>query len=101
MRHKYTTIFVALLISILSLPAMAQRMGVRTVTPTPSTMIGLRGGVAVAGESVSPPFSGFALGTRAGFLGGGQLDYWFNNQWALDVQLLYDQKGATLSGINE
>jgi len=103
MKTKHITFFAAVFLVLLSfsVPLMAQRMGVRTPSTTPSTMIGVRGGLGIIGESVSPPFSGLALGTRAGFLGGGQLDYWMNDQWALSVQLLYDQKGASLSGVNE
>jgi hypothetical protein len=67
------------------------------VAPATSTYIGVRGGLAIAGETITPPFSDFTLGTKTGFLGGGQLDYWFDPMWALSVQLLYDQKGASLT----
>jgi len=101
MRYKHTTLFLSILfvlftIPFLTKPAMAQRMGVRTAMPS-STYVGVRGGLGIDGESIDPPFSDFTLSTHTGFLLGGQLDYWMTDQWALSVQLLYDQKGASLT----
>lgn len=98
MRH---IAFATLCILLLSTAASAQHYNnVRARPLEPSTFIGVRGGLGIAGENITPPFSDFTLGTRTGFLLGGQLDYWFAPQWALSVQMLYDQKGATLQSVS-
>lgn len=104
MKRITLTILLALL-SLSSIPAItpsavAQYSSVRTPAFQPITAVGVRGGLTVAGEDITPPFSEFTLGTRTGFLLGGQLDYWFAPAWALSVQALYDQKGATLTSGN-
>src|SRR5438105_1328265 len=78
MKHKHISSFIAILFLLFTASSgMAQRMGVRGATaPASSTMLGLRGGLGIAGESIDPPFSDFTLATRTGFIGGGQLDYW-------------------------
>jgi hypothetical protein len=64
-------------------------------------MLGGRVGVNLANESwnpdpgTNPNNSGSSLGIHAGFLAGAQCDKWFDDEWALSVQLLYDQKGTT------
>jgi hypothetical protein len=100
MKRITITLLLALLsLSSITMTAHAQRYTstVRTTPFVPFTAVGVRGGLTVAGEDITPPFSGFTLGTRTGFMLGGQLDYWFAPSWALSVQALYDQKGASLT----
>jgi hypothetical protein len=63
--------------------------------------IGARIGANLANESLQlnnnyyspiPTYS-----SRTGFLGGGQVDFWFNNFFAISAQVLYDQKGTQQS----
>jgi hypothetical protein len=58
---------------------------------------GVRAGVNIANEHANPIPSGSSVGSAIGFIGGGQLDVWFNSMWAFSGQLLYDQKGAALN----
>ena len=61
--------------------------------------MGGRVGINLANESWDPDpsanASGFSLGIHTGLIAGAQFDNWFNGDWALSVQLLYDQKGTT------
>jgi hypothetical protein len=101
MKRVTLTLLLSLL-SLSSIPAMAQRYNTSVRTPAfqPYAAVGVRGGLSVAGEDITPPFSEFTLGSRTGFILGGQLDYWFAPAWALSVQALYDQKGASLTSGN-
>ncbi len=67
--------------------------------PTPSLTIGGRLGLGIVNEA-TPAYTNFTVSSRAGFLIGGQLDYWFTPMWALSTQILYDQKGDHLTGID-
>lgn len=57
---------------------------------------GVRAGVDIGTEHITP-LDGTTISSKVGFVGGGQLDYWFNNMWAFSAQLLFDQKGAAAS----
>jgi opacity protein-like surface antigen len=61
-------------------------------------MIGGRVGLNIGNASFSPSLeSGISTSANTGLLIGGQLDNWFNDMWAISVQLLYVQKGVGLS----
>ncbi len=62
-------------------------------------MLGVRGGLGITNEA-TPAYTNFTVGSRAGFLLGGQLDYWFTSTVAISAQALYDQKGDQLTGIS-
>lgn len=69
-------------------------------------MVGGRVGLDIGNLSFSPSLpSGVSTSSNTGFLIGGQLDNWFNDMWAISIQLLYDQKGESESesfdGISE
>ncbi len=60
-------------------------------------MIGARIGSNLANVSLIPNSENeniTSTSINAGFLGGGQIDYCFNDMWALSLQVLYDQKGS-------
>ncbi len=60
--------------------------------------VGGRVGLDIGSLSFSPDLpSGETSSSHTGFLVGGQLDDWFSDMWALSVQLLYNQKGASLN----
>lgn len=95
---RYSRILViAAFFSILPILASAQMYQYATPPATPSLMLGVRGGLGIANES-TPAYTNFTVGSRTGFLIGGQLDYWFSPNWALSAQALYDQKGDQLTG---
>ena len=56
--------------------------------------LGVRVGTNLANESVDGLPTGASISIHAGFLGGVQYEYWFDNMWSLGAQVLYDQKGA-------
>jgi len=88
-----------LCLSILPTLAQAQISTYMPPVSTPSTMIGIRAGLGIANEA-TPAYSDFTVGSRTGFLLGGQLDFWFSPTFALSLQALYDQKGDQLTGID-
>ncbi|MDP4199371.1 MAG: porin family protein [Bacteroidota bacterium] len=96
MRHLRLMALGLFLLTIAPALASAQRYA---YTPQPSTMIGVRGGLGIANEA-TPLYTNFTVSSHTGFLLGGQLDYWFQPQWALSVQLLYNQKGDHLDGVS-
>ena len=60
--------------------------------------IGGRVGLDIGSLSYSPGLpSGNNTSYHTGFLVGAQMDEWFNNMWAISVQLLYDQKGSFIN----
>lgn len=56
--------------------------------------LGARVGTNLANQSYDSLPSGASLGIHTGFLAGAQMDYWFDDMWALSAQVLYDQKGT-------
>lgn len=98
MRYLRTTIF-GLLFSALPIIATAQISQYMPPPITPSLTIGARLGLGITNEA-APAYTNFTVSSRAGFLLGGQLDYWFTPMWALSAQVLYDQKGDQLTGIS-
>jgi hypothetical protein len=88
-----------LCLSILPTLAQAQISTYMPPVSTPSTMIGIRAGLGIANEA-TPAYTNFTVGSRTGFLIGGQLDYWFSPMVAVSAQVLYDQKGDQLTGIS-
>jgi opacity protein-like surface antigen len=60
--------------------------------------IGGRVGLDIGSLSYSPGLpSGNSTSYHTGFLVGAQMDDWFNDMWAISVQLLYDQKGSYIN----
>ncbi len=57
-------------------------------------MIGLRGGINIANQTIENAPSTQITSGRIGGLAGGQFDIVFNDSWTLSAQILFDQKGA-------
>jgi hypothetical protein len=64
-------------------------------------MIGLRAGTNLANETNNTDLlPNYTYAIRPGFLGGGQVDYWFDKMWAISADVLFDQKGV-IQSVNE
>jgi hypothetical protein len=84
MKKLLSALTVLIFVTLSALPAAAQH----------HLYLGARVGANLANQSYDSLPSGATIGIHAGFLAGAQLDYWFDDMWALSAQVLYDQKGA-------
>jgi len=87
--HKYL-ICIVLLISIASAQCFAQ---------SGSTWLGARAGINIGNiaDTAINSGNGETLSSKTGFDIGGEFDYWFSDNFGISAQLLYVQKGGTIT----
>ena len=59
--------------------------------------IGARVGTDWSSSTQTPALTGVNYASHLGFVGGLQVDGWFDDMWAISVQALYDQKGFKIT----
>ncbi len=102
MKRFPTALIVAALVSLGARMSFAQQsVGIVSSTKAESQQsdfyFGVRVGMNDAGESWDPGIRpGIPLGDDGGLMAGIQFDYWFNRTYALEVQLLYNEKGFSM-----
>ncbi len=61
----------------------------------PSTLVGIRVGTTLGGQSSGTTTDGTTSGLKFGILGGAQVEHWFSDNWGIGLSVLYNQKGAS------
>ena len=89
--HFLKSILVLSIFFLMPIVASAQ-FSLPTIGGT--TWIGLRAGVNVAGETFDSIPLNASAGLKIGAVGGLAIDHWFDNNWAISLGILFDQKGT-------
>jgi len=85
---------------VLSLIVLAGFLSASTAsTAYAQFAIGARIGANISDYSLNTTTTNTTASGATGILGGLQVDYWFNSSWAFSGQLLYIQKGSTITSI--
>jgi hypothetical protein len=80
------------LFSALPIVASAQQFALPSIGGT--MWLGVRAGANFANETGITPPANATTSIVTGVIGGLEIEYWFDNSWALSASVLYDQKGV-------